>query len=75
MQTLSPAPNDWTSCPRSCCLNCVELAVALGTGVALRLTVAANRQSSRCLVEYAGVGPNHHQRRFADSQPFCCALP
>src|SRR6516225_1452194 len=27
---------DWTSCPRSCCLNCVELAVALGTGVALR---------------------------------------
>src|SRR6516162_9235549 len=36
---------DWTSCPRSCCLNCVELAVALGTGVALRLTVASNRAS------------------------------
>src|SRR6516164_3008443 len=35
----SPQPlisSDWTSCPRSCCLNCVELAVALGTGVALR---------------------------------------
>ena len=29
----------------------MELAVALGTGVALRLTVAANRQSSRCRVD------------------------
>jgi hypothetical protein len=29
----------------------------LGTGVgSLRLTVAANRQSARCRVEYAGVG-------------------
>jgi hypothetical protein len=30
----------------------VELAVALGTGVALRPTVAANRQSSCCGVDY-----------------------
>ena len=58
MQTLSPAPNERTIQGKLMrkvtigllvfgvvVLHCVELAVALGTGVALRLTVAANRAS------------------------------